>query len=116
MRSSNWPTPAGADTFYIGGGNIPLGGALGPSLAPFTVIGDYTPAGMLGFVSRFYPATNIIAVITLVRSNGTYGTVTMNASATNGTALAGTDFNGITNARSFLPDVVTNAFTITNLD
>ena len=108
--------PSGADTFYLGGENIPLGGALGPSAAPFTVIDDTQQAGVVGFVSPVYTATNIGAVIGLVRSNGTYGTVTMRASTTNGTAIVGTDYNGITNLTvSFQQSVVTNSFTVTNL-
>jgi uncharacterized delta-60 repeat protein len=107
--------PSGADEFYLGGENIPLGAALGPSAAPFTVIDDTKQSGVLGFVSPVYIATNISAVISLVRSNGTYGTVTMRASTTNGTALAGTDYNGITNlTMTFLNGVVTNSFTVTN--
>jgi uncharacterized delta-60 repeat protein len=96
--------PSGADTFYLGGENIPLGTALGPSLVPFTLIDDTQSAGTLGFISPVYTATNLGAVISLVRSNGTYGTVTMKASTTNGTALAGIDYIGITNLTvTFLP-------------
>jgi uncharacterized delta-60 repeat protein len=80
------------------------------------VIDDNKNAGVLGFASSTYIATNIGAVISLVRSNGTYGTVTMRASTTNGTALASIDYNGITNLTvTFLGDVVTNSFTVTNL-
>jgi uncharacterized delta-60 repeat protein len=107
--------PSGADEFYLGGENIPLGAALGASAAPFTVIDDNKQSGVLGFASSTYIATNIGTVISLVRSNGTYGTVTMRASTTNGTALAGTDYNGITNLTvSFLQGVVSNSFTVTN--
>jgi uncharacterized delta-60 repeat protein len=107
--------PSGADEFYLGGQNIPLGAALGPSVAPFTVIDDNKQSGVLGFASPVYTATNIGAVISLVRSNGTYGTVTMRASTINGTAIWGTDYNGITNLTvTFLPGVVTNSFTVTN--
>ncbi|MGB8370585.1 MAG: Calx-beta domain-containing protein [Limisphaerales bacterium] len=108
--------PSGASEFYLGGENIPLGSALGPSAAPFTLIDDTENAGTVGFVSPVYTATNIGAVISLVRSNGTYGTLTLDASTTNGTALAGIDYNGITNLTvSFLQGVVTNSFTVTNL-
>jgi uncharacterized delta-60 repeat protein len=107
--------PSGADEFYLGGQNIPLGAALGPSAAPFTVIDDTKQSGTFGFVSPVYIATNIGTVISLVRSNGTYGAVTMRASTANGTALAGTDYNGITNLTvTFLNGVVTNSFTVTN--
>ena len=108
--------PSGANEFYLGSENIPLCSALGPSAAPFTLIDDTQQAGVVGFVSPVYTATNIAAVISLVRSNGTYGTVTMKASTTNGTAIAGTDYKGITNLTvSFLQGVTTNSFTVTNL-
>jgi hypothetical protein len=32
--------PSLADQFYLGGENIPLGGALGPSVSPFTLVDD----------------------------------------------------------------------------
>ena len=57
--------PSGADEFYLGGQSIPLGAALGPSIAPFTLIDDNKNAGVLGFVSPVYSATNIGAVISL---------------------------------------------------
>ena len=41
-----------------------------------------------------------------MRSNGSYGTVTMKVYATNGTAVAGTDFYGLTN----WPAVFLNGF------
>jgi uncharacterized delta-60 repeat protein len=106
--------PSGADTFYLGGENIPLGAALGASAVPFTLIDDNKQSGTLGFASTNYVATNTNAVISLVRSNGTYGTVNMLASTADGTALAGTDYNGITNlGLTFGGGVVTNSFTVT---
>ena len=109
--------PSGADEFYLGGQNIPLGAALGPSTAPFTLIDDTKHSGTFGFASSLYVATNIYAPISLVRSNGTYGTVTMWVSTTNGTAIAGTDYNGLTNLACDLScrAVVNNSFTVTNI-
>ena len=111
--------PSGADEFYLGGQNIPLGAALGASAAPFTVIDDNKNAGVVGFVSPVYIATNINAVIGLVRSNGTYGTITMTCSTSNGTAIAGVDYIAIPltppTTRSFGGGVTTNSFTVTNL-
>lgn len=111
--------PSGADEFYLGGQNIPLGAALGLSAAPFTVIDDNKNAGVVGFVSPVYIATNINSVIGLVRSNGIYGTITMTCSTSNGTAIAGVDYTAIPltppTTRSFGPGVTTNSFTVTNL-
>ena len=108
--------PSGADTFYLGGENIPLGAALGPSTAPFTLIDDTKQSGTVGFASSLYVATNIIAPISVVRSNGIYGTVTVKATTTNGTAIAGLDYNGFTNllVPAFFQGTVSNSFTVTN--
>ena len=43
--------PSGANEFYLGGQNIPLGAALGPSAAPFTLIDDSEQYGTFGFSS-----------------------------------------------------------------
>ena len=71
--------PSGADEFYLGGENIPLGVALGPSTAPFTIIDNTEYSGTVGFSSSLYVATNTFAPITLTRSNGVFGTLTMRA-------------------------------------
>ena len=102
--------PAGADEFYLGGENIPLGAALGQSEAPFTVIDDTKYAGTLGFASSLYVATNTTSPISLVRSNGTYNTATLYVYATNGTAVAGQDFYGLTNWPAIFLDGYTTNF------
>ena len=108
--------PAGADCFYLGGQNIPLGSALGQSSLPFTLIDDSKNSGSFGFVSPLYVATNVIASIEVVRSNGFYGTWTMQTYASNGTAVAGTDYQGLTNVTvSFSGTAVSNFFTVTNI-
>ncbi len=107
--------PSGADEFYLGGQNIPLGAALGPSTAPFTLIDDTKQAGTFGFVSPLYVATNIFASISVARSNGVYGNFTVYAGTSNGTAIAGVDYNGFTNLQVFFPQgTVNNSFTVTN--
>jgi uncharacterized delta-60 repeat protein len=108
--------PSGADTFYLGGENIPLGTALGQGGGgvQFTLIDDNKQSGTVGFSSPVYIATNTSAAISLVRTNGTYDTVTMLASTADGTALAGVDYNGITDQKiAFGGGVVTNSFTVT---
>ncbi|MGH7951654.1 MAG: Calx-beta domain-containing protein, partial [Limisphaerales bacterium] len=106
-------TPSTADQFYLGGENVPLGGALGQSAAPFTIIDDNRQAGTLGFSSSTFIATNTTAAISLVRSNGSYGKVSMNYSTADGTAKAGTDYTGIANhSLTFLDKVPTNGFNV----
>jgi len=89
--------PSGANTFYLGGENIPLGSALGSSAVPFTVVDNTSPSGTFSFYNTNFIATNSPVTIPVVRSNGVFGIVTMRAWATNGTAIAGVDYRGVTN-------------------
>ena len=89
--------PSSANTFYLGGENIPLGSALGVSSVPFTVVDNSSPSGTFSFYNTNFIATNSPVTIPVVRSNGVFGIVTMRAWATNGTAIAGTDYRGVTN-------------------
>ncbi len=111
--------PSGADNFYLGGEEIPTGVALGVSSAQLTLIDDTTYAGQFGFSSTSYVATNSGVVpnpITLVRSNGTYGIVKVVYSTVNGTAMAGSDYVGITNgATTFGNGEVKTNFNVTVL-
>ncbi|HTR40225.1 MAG TPA: Calx-beta domain-containing protein, partial [Pseudomonadales bacterium] len=90
--------PSGADSFYLGGLNVPIGTALGASSAPFTVIDDSSQAGTFSFLSTNFFATNSTAIIPVIRSNGVSSIrVNMRAWATNGTAISGIDYRGVTN-------------------
>ena len=107
--------PSGDNEFYLGGENIPLGSALGASSAPFTIIDNTSASGTFGFISTNYFATNNPATITVLRSNGIFGTVTMRCWATNGSAIAGTDFKGVTNFSLQFgpgPNLSSNAFSV----
>ncbi|MGA2246808.1 MAG: Calx-beta domain-containing protein, partial [Verrucomicrobiota bacterium] len=106
--------PSGADTFYLGGEEIPLGTSLGASSVPLTIVDDTSYAGTFGFSSSTYVATNLTPEITVVRSNGVYGVVTLDYSTANGTALAGTDYVGLTNkSMVFNQNQTTNQFAVT---
>ena len=89
--------PANADQFYLGGQNIPLGGALGLATVPLTIIDDNKQSGTFGFASTSFIATNASPSITLLRSNGIAGQVTINASTSNGTAVVNTDYKIVSN-------------------
>ncbi len=104
--------PSGADQFYLGGQNIPMGVALGRSSAPFTLIDDRKQSGQFGFTATNYLATNAIAVISVVRSNGAYGQVSLTYSTSNGTAVAGTDYVATNNTMIFRSPIVSNAFNV----
>ena len=109
------------DTFYLGGEEIPLGTALGVSSAPLKLIDDTTKPGQFGFSSSSYIAVTTnppsLISISVVRSNGTFGIVSMKYSATNGTAIAGSDYRGITNANLVFNTGIANTnFTVTVLN
>ncbi len=84
--------PTLADQFYLGGENIPLGGALGTSFSPFKLIDDNKTPGVFGFPSSTFIATNASAAISVVRSNGVSGTVQVTCSVSNGTAVPNVDY------------------------
>ncbi|HUZ08456.1 MAG TPA: Calx-beta domain-containing protein, partial [Candidatus Paceibacterota bacterium] len=105
--------PSCADNFLLGGENIPLGGALGVSTAPYTEIDDTQKPGTFGFSSTSFVATNASAHISVLRSNGVAGIISMRYSTTNGTAVAGADYTGITNQLlTFNQNVISNGFNV----
>jgi uncharacterized delta-60 repeat protein len=105
--------PTGPDQFYLGGESIPLGGALGASAASFTLIDDNKQSGTFGFSLPSYVATNTSVAISLIRTNGNYGTVSLKYSTTNGTAVVGTDYVGLTNGTAtFLSGVFSTNFNV----
>lgn len=90
--------PSSADVFYLGGENIPLGAALGFSQAPLTILDDDNQRGVLGFSSvNFVVNENVTnAVVTVVRTNGSFGTVSCRYFTTaGGSATAGSDYQSI---------------------
>jgi uncharacterized delta-60 repeat protein len=105
--------PSCADNFLLGGENIPLGGALGVSTAPYTEVDDTQKPGTFGFSSATFVATNTRALISVLRSNGVAGIISMSYSTTNGTAIAGVDYTGINNQRlTFNQNVTSNGFNV----
>ena len=103
----------GADLFYLGGQDIPLGVALGASLAPLTLIDDHHQSGTFGFASPTYTGTGQTA-IAVARTNGNYGQVSLNyATTTNGsTAILGSDYNAASGTLTFLSGTTNLAFTV----
>ncbi|HEV2693744.1 MAG TPA: Calx-beta domain-containing protein, partial [Verrucomicrobiae bacterium] len=111
----NLSAPNGTDIFTLGGENIPLGAALGTqSTAPLTIIDDNTRPGVLGFSSVTYSVvenqTN--AIITVVRTNGSDGVVSVKYRTSNGTATNLVDYRGVTNTLIFAGGVVSQTFTV----
>jgi uncharacterized delta-60 repeat protein/uncharacterized repeat protein (TIGR01451 family) len=78
----------------LGGVQIPLGPALGQYTSQLDIINDNHPAGTIGFSATNYnvleSGSNV--VITLVRTNGDYGTASVTVNTKNGTAIDNTDY------------------------
>ena len=107
--------PSGADLFYLGGENIPLGGALGFSQAPFTIADDDNQKGVLGFATaNFVVNENVTnAVVTITRTNGSYGSVSIQyATIAGGTATAGSDYQTRSGTLIFNNGQLSRTFTI----
>jgi uncharacterized delta-60 repeat protein len=106
--------PPNADQFYLGGDDIPLGVALGESVAPFTLIDDHHVSGTFSFGSSDYIGTGNSASISVTRSNGTYGVVSLNyATTTNGsTAILNSDYAAASGTLTFQPADTGKTFTV----
>jgi uncharacterized delta-60 repeat protein/uncharacterized repeat protein (TIGR01451 family) len=110
--------PIGADQFFLGGANVPLGGALGRSKAPFIITDDDHKNGAIGFSSAIYSVTEspTNATITVTRTNGAFGSVTVQYQAQNGSAIAGTDYDSTSGSLSFGNGQTSKTFTVTIKD
>ena len=97
--------PSGADQFFLGGQNIPLGNALGVSAAPLTIVDDAQSSGTVGLASaNFYVnegGTN--ATIILTRTNGTAGFPSVVLSTFDGTGMAGSNYVTYSKRLTFSP-------------
>lgn len=101
-------------SFRLGGELIPLGTALGfQSLSPLTVIDTNIKPGTFGFSSPTYTVNQgTIATITVIRGNGSDGTVQINYGATNGTAISPTNYTSVSGTLTFGPGVTNMTFTV----
>ncbi|HEV2390904.1 MAG TPA: Calx-beta domain-containing protein [Verrucomicrobiae bacterium] len=94
--------PSYADVFYLGGEDIPLASALAQTKGLMYIQEDDTAPGVIGFSAGSYAVTEgTNAVITLVRTNGSVGPISVRFATTNGTAIAGQDYIGVTNSVLF---------------
>jgi uncharacterized delta-60 repeat protein/uncharacterized repeat protein (TIGR01451 family) len=71
--------PTGADIFFLGGENIPLGSALAVAQSTFTVVDNNRLNGVLGFSAGSFAVNEGAgtAAITLTRTNGSAGSVSV---------------------------------------
>ncbi len=76
----NLSLPAQADSFFLGGANIPLGTALGPEAStPSLIIDNRNPPGTFTFITTNYTVSETAgtASIMVIRTGGSGDTVTL---------------------------------------
>jgi len=110
--------PSGADWFYLGGENIPLGVALARSTAKFSIIDDHKNAGDFGFSAPSYTGIGNPTTISVVRSNSTSGNVTVNFATTTvgSTAVLDSDYRATNGTLTFQNGDTSRTFNVTILN
>ena len=102
----------------LGGEFIPLGGALGKADSVMTIADNDFPAGVFSFSSPVYHTNEnaVQATITVIRTNGFTGRVTVDYQTRPGTATAGADYLTTTNTLTFDSGITNRTFTVTIID
>lgn len=106
--------PAGADQFYLGGQNIPVGLALGQSFSPLTIVDDHRTAGDLGFALPTYSGSSLVP-ISVVRTNGNFNTTPIQvsfATSPGSNAISGVDYADTNGVLTFNNGVTSNGFNV----
>jgi len=111
----------GNETFTVTLSNATGGASLGaPNPATVTIINDDAApaAGSLQFSSANYSVGegNTTFTVSVTRTDGTFGNVTVNCTASNGTASGGSDFTPVATTLSFLDGQTSRTFDVTILD
>jgi uncharacterized delta-60 repeat protein len=109
--------PGSADTFYLGGENIPLGHGLAADAGSFSILDDNHYPGTVGFESAsasVSEGSNIVVKVT--RSGGSYGTVSVRYTTVDGTARQNVDYTYNTGTLTFKPGEVTKTFTVATVN
>jgi uncharacterized delta-60 repeat protein len=103
------------DSFKLGGERISLGTALGAvQTSPLTIIDDNFPPGTFGFSSPSYivNGSSNTVTITIVRTSGTRGSVSVSYATFPGTATSPANYTMVSGTYTF-PDGTTNfSFTV----
>ena len=107
-------------TLTLGGEPIPVGVALGNAEARLTIVDDSVPAGTLGFsVTNFFVnESGVNATITVIRTNGSTGPITVQYQTTPGTALPGStnDYIAVSGTLNFNSGEISKTFTVPIVD
>jgi uncharacterized delta-60 repeat protein len=86
----------------LGGVIVPMYPALGTPAAPLEIINNNFPVGYVGFSATNFTAVNTSNTVTLtvIRTNGNYGPISLVYYTANGTALNGSNYTGVTLAQN----------------
>jgi uncharacterized delta-60 repeat protein len=102
----------------LNGEIVPLGGALARPAAVGTITDDDFNHGTLAFNSAtYFTNENNNLSVTVIRTNGSSGLVSVGYFTRDGTALNGLDYSGVSSGRlTFQQGETSKTFTITNLN
>ena len=102
----------------LGGDPIPIGIALGRQITTFSIVDDDFLFGDLGFSSATYSSAENAgsAVISVTRTNGTTGTVTIRYAATAGPGATLANFVPVSGILTFAPGQTNRTFNVPLLD
>jgi len=108
--------PDGDQTFTLGGETIPLGVAFGRRNSQLEIIDNDYYAGSFGFSLANYNVSrgpaNTTVTVTVLRTNGTTGSVGLNFATTPGTALNGIDYVNTNGVLTFGAGVTSRSFQV----
>jgi uncharacterized delta-60 repeat protein len=107
-----------SSSINLGGEQIILGGARGRFEAPVTIVDNDFNRGILAFSSPTYTVdeNGLKVTLTVVRTNGSAGAVSVDYTTRNGTALAGQDYTAKQLTLTFAPGQVSRTIEIDILD
>ena len=104
-------SPVGADQFYLGGQNIPLGVAIGRSGAAFSVVDDLKQYGTFGFTATNYTGIGLTPV-SVGRTGGSFGAVQVSYATSDGTAVSGVDYSAASGTLVFATGQTNRSFNV----
>ena len=111
----------GNETFNLSLSNAQGGGSLGtPASATVTITEDdaVPPGGSLQLSGTSYSAAENGAsvLVTVTRTGGSFGAVSVDYASSNGTATGGSDYTPVNSTLNFADGVMSGTFTVTILD
>ena len=107
-----------SETFSVILTNLIGSGAISIPAAVVTILDNDFQSGVLTFAPAVYavPESAGSVVVTVLRTNGTTGVVTVDYATVSGTAVAGTDFTGSSGTLTFAEGQTSQTITIPILD